>query len=115
VAAGRVVGRRSDEDITLFKSLGVAPEDLAAAHYVLAAARCRASARSCICERGMSDAVRLPTAAEVATARGNIAGVARRTPLWRLDAETPAGVTVWLKLENLQPLARSRSARPSTR
>jgi ornithine cyclodeaminase/alanine dehydrogenase-like protein (mu-crystallin family) len=39
VAAGRVVGRRSDEDITLFKSLGVAPEDLAAAHFVLEAAR----------------------------------------------------------------------------
>ena len=39
VAAGRVIGRRSDADITLFKSLGVAAEDLAAAHYVLEAAR----------------------------------------------------------------------------
>jgi threonine dehydratase len=48
--------------------------------------------------------VRLPTAAEVETARANIAGVARRTPLWRLDAPTPPGVNVWLKLENLQPL-----------
>jgi threonine dehydratase len=48
--------------------------------------------------------VRLPTAAEVEGARANIAGVARRTPLWRLDAQTPPGVTVWLKLENLQPL-----------
>jgi threonine dehydratase len=52
----------------------------------------------------VADAVRLPTAAEVAAARANIAGIARRTPLWRLDAETPPGVTVWLKLENLQPL-----------
>jgi threonine dehydratase len=52
----------------------------------------------------MTTPVRLPTAAEVETARANIAGVARRTPLWRLDAETPPGVNVWLKLENLQPL-----------
>ena len=52
----------------------------------------------------MTTPVRLPTAAEVDTARANIAGVARRTPLWRLDAETPLGVNIWLKLENLQPL-----------
>jgi ornithine cyclodeaminase len=31
---GRLVGRRSADDITLFKSLGIAIEDLAAAHYV---------------------------------------------------------------------------------
>ncbi len=48
--------------------------------------------------------VRLPTPAEVETARANILGVAQRTPLWRLDAPTPAGTTIWLKLENLQPL-----------
>jgi threonine dehydratase len=48
-------------------------------------------------------AVRLPTAAEVEAARANIAGCALRTPLWRLEAETPPGVNVWLKLENLQP------------
>jgi threonine dehydratase len=48
--------------------------------------------------------VRLPTPAEVETARANIAGVVRRTPLWRFDASTPAGTTIWLKLENLQPL-----------
>ena len=52
----------------------------------------------------MTVTLRLPTEAEVAAARANIAGYARRTPLWRLDAETPPGVTVWLKLENLQPL-----------
>ena len=52
----------------------------------------------------MAAQLRLPTAADVAAARDNIAGYARRTPLWRLDAETPPGVTVWLKLENLQPL-----------
>jgi threonine dehydratase len=48
--------------------------------------------------------LRLPTEADVMAARANIAGVARRTPLWRLDAPTPPGVTIWLKLENLQPL-----------
>ena len=45
----------------------------------------------------------LPTEAEVAEARANIAGVARRTPLWRLDADMP-GTNIFLKLENLQPL-----------
>jgi threonine dehydratase len=51
----------------------------------------------------MSQPVRLPNPAEVETARANIRGVVRRTPLWRLDAPTP-GMTIWLKLENLQPL-----------
>ena len=35
VAQGSVAGRRASDDITLFKSLGIAPEDLASAHYVL--------------------------------------------------------------------------------
>jgi threonine dehydratase len=52
----------------------------------------------------MTDQVRLPTAADVDAARANIDGIALRTPLWRLDAETPAGVNIYLKLENLQPL-----------
>jgi threonine dehydratase len=45
----------------------------------------------------------LPTGGEVNTARANIAGMARRTPLWRLDADVP-GTDIYLKLENLQPL-----------
>ena len=45
----------------------------------------------------------LPTDADIATARANIAGFARRTPLWRLDADVP-GTNIYLKLENLQPL-----------
>ncbi len=45
----------------------------------------------------------LPTAADVNAARANIAGIARRTPLWRLDADLP-GTNIYLKLENLQPL-----------
>jgi threonine dehydratase len=51
----------------------------------------------------MNEAVRLPRAAEVEAARANIAGIARRTPLWRLDVDVP-GVNIHLKLENLQPL-----------
>ncbi|HEX3918152.1 MAG TPA: ornithine cyclodeaminase family protein [Caulobacteraceae bacterium] len=39
VAAGQVGGRLGAEDVTVFKSLGIAAEDLAAAHYALAAAR----------------------------------------------------------------------------
>ena len=35
VLAGDLSGRRSPEDITLFKSLGIAIEDLAAAHHIL--------------------------------------------------------------------------------
>ena len=47
--------------------------------------------------------MRLPTDAEVSAARAQIAGMARRTPLWRLDADVP-GSNIFLKLENLQPL-----------
>jgi ornithine cyclodeaminase len=39
VANGSKVGRRSPTDITLYKSLGIAPQDLASAHYVLERAR----------------------------------------------------------------------------
>jgi len=51
----------------------------------------------------MSEPVRLPSVADVNAARANIQGVARRTPLWRLDTDTP-GARIHLKLENLQPL-----------
>ena len=39
VANGCKPGRRSTSDITLYKSLGIAPQDLASAHYVLHRAR----------------------------------------------------------------------------
>jgi ornithine cyclodeaminase/alanine dehydrogenase-like protein (mu-crystallin family) len=39
VANGSAIGRRSPSDITLYKSLGIAPQDLASAHYVLEKAR----------------------------------------------------------------------------
>jgi ornithine cyclodeaminase/alanine dehydrogenase-like protein (mu-crystallin family) len=41
VANGAKVGRRNAEDITLYKSLGIAAEDLASAHYILEQARAR--------------------------------------------------------------------------
>ena len=39
VANGSQAGRRSSSDITIYKSLGIAPQDLASAHYVLHRAR----------------------------------------------------------------------------
>jgi threonine dehydratase len=45
----------------------------------------------------------LPAEADIAAARASIAGIARRTPLWRLDVDMP-GTNIFLKLENLQPL-----------
>jgi ornithine cyclodeaminase/alanine dehydrogenase-like protein (mu-crystallin family) len=38
VLLGGVVGRRSGDEVTLFKSLGIAIKDLAAAHYTQARA-----------------------------------------------------------------------------
>ena len=39
VAGGSKIGRRSPSDVTLYKSLGIAPQDLASAHHVLGKAR----------------------------------------------------------------------------
>ncbi len=39
VANGSRIGRTSSRDVTLYKSLGIAPQDLASAHYVLQKAR----------------------------------------------------------------------------
>lgn len=39
VANGSKVGRRSASDVTLYKSLGIAPQDLASAHFLLEKAR----------------------------------------------------------------------------
>jgi ornithine cyclodeaminase/alanine dehydrogenase-like protein (mu-crystallin family) len=41
VANGSKLGRRAPSDVTLYKSLGIAPQDLAAAHFVLQQARVR--------------------------------------------------------------------------
>jgi ornithine cyclodeaminase len=41
VLLGRVAGRRSDAEVTLFKSLGLAVEDLAAAHHIYTQAAAR--------------------------------------------------------------------------
>jgi threonine dehydratase len=48
-------------------------------------------------------ALTLPTREDVAAARDNIRAFAVRTPLVRLSVDLP-GVTIYLKLENLQPL-----------
>ena len=46
VSTGAVAGRQSDRDITIFKSLGVASQDLAAAHAVWEAAETTGSGRA---------------------------------------------------------------------
>jgi threonine dehydratase len=50
-----------------------------------------------------SSVLSLPTNADVIAARGNIHGVALRTPLIRLAVDRE-GTQIYLKLENLQPL-----------
>ena len=113
---GTVEGRRSDDELTVFKSMGIAVEDLAAG-----AALRRPGARARRRRRGRL----LIPLAEIEAARERIADVALRTPLIRLQVpESPA--EIWLKLECLQPIGsfkirgaanaiRSRTARaPST-
>src|SRR5439155_26303033 len=46
--------------------------------------------------------LRAPSAADIDAARRRIANAAIRTPLVRLDVDTP--FELWLKLENLQPI-----------
>ncbi len=59
-------------------------------------------------EMALQSPLRLPSAADVDAARANIAGIARRTPLWRLDVQIPRAdgppANIYIKLENLQPL-----------
>jgi ornithine cyclodeaminase len=43
---GEIVGRRTDEEVTLYKSLGIAIQDLAAAHFVYAQAVARGGGMS---------------------------------------------------------------------
>ena len=45
LAGGRVAGRGSPDEITIFKSLGMAVEDVAAAHLAVARARARGLGR----------------------------------------------------------------------
>jgi len=80
-------------ELTVFKSLGLAVEDLAAAEYVLA----RAEA-----EGARHGGVAVIPIEEIRRARDVLEGTALRTPLVRLDVDTDA--ELWLKLEVLQPV-----------
>ncbi len=93
VLIGSAAGRSGGE-LTIFRSLGLAVEDLAAAEYVVRRAR----------ETGAGTEVRLLIPLEeIRRAQETIAGTAVRTPLVRLHApESPA--EIYLKLENLQPI-----------
>jgi threonine dehydratase len=52
--------------------------------------------------RSLTSELALPSSAQVAEARQNLRGIAIRTPLIKLNAET-ADAGIYLKLENLQP------------
>ena len=75
----------------MFESLGLAIEDLASAEYLIAPRRG---------DRQGHDARVLIPLAEIEAARDRIAGAAVRTPLVRVP-----DTDIWLKLENLQPVA----------
>ena len=87
-------GRRDDGELTLFRSLGLAVEDLAAAELAVAAATERGH------RHGGGAVIEL---AAIEAARERIAGTAIRTPLVRLHVED-APAEIYLKLENLQPI-----------
>jgi threonine dehydratase len=52
--------------------------------------------------RSLTSELALPGSAQVAEARQNLRGIAIRTPLLKLNADT-AGANIYIKLENLQP------------
>ena len=101
----RIPGRTDDDELTVFKSLGLAVEDLAAAELSSTRPASRASA-----PRSTSDR-RSPRSS---AARETIAGAAIRTPLVRLDGRRrrPRSGS---SSRACSRSARSRSAAPSTR
>ena len=92
--AGRAEGRTSDDELTVFKSLGLAVEDLAAAEHVYRRAH----------ETGAGHRGRpLIPLEDIRRAREVLAGTAVRTPLVRLHVDD-APAEIYLKLETLQPI-----------
>ena len=84
-------GREHEDELTVFKSLGIAVEDLASAELVVQRARAGVGPRS----------TSIPLA-EIERAREIITGLGIRTPLLRLAWTCLE--EIWLKLENLQPI-----------
>ena len=94
VLAGMHPGRESENELTVFESLGIAVEDLASAELVVRRAR----------ERGVGHGGRvLIPLDEIERARERLAGTVVRTPLVRLHVDD-APAEIWLKLESLQPI-----------
>ncbi len=93
VLIGARPGRTAPDELTVFRSLGLAVEDLAAAEYVVRKARETGA--------GTEVDVLIPFDA-IRSAQETLAGTAVRTPLVRLHADAPA--EIYLKLENLQPI-----------
>ena len=96
VLSGAADGRTPTDGLTLFRSLGIGVEDLAAATLAVRTAR---GTRSRDAGGAMTDL------AAIEQARTRIADIAVRTPLVRLRLdELPAGTEVHCKLETLQPI-----------
>ena len=90
---GAAEGRRSDSELTVFKSLGLAVEDLGRGRGGAGPRDGRGRRR-----RGRP----LIPLDEILRARETIAGIAVRTPLLPLDVDADA--SIYLKLETLQPV-----------
>ena len=86
-------GRRSADELTVFKSLGLAVEDLAAAEHVLRRAEAENVGHGRL---ALIDGRRDRPCPRGARRHGH------RTPLVRLDVDADA--EIWLKLEVLQPV-----------
>jgi Ornithine cyclodeaminase/mu-crystallin family len=93
VLVGAKPGRSAADELTVFRSLGLAVEDLAAAEYVVSRAR----------ETGAGTEVEFWIPLEdIRAAQKTLAGTAIRTRVVRLHAGD--GAEIYPKLENLQPI-----------
>ncbi len=92
--------------MTLFKSLGLAVEDVASARHIYEKAKASGTGRF-LDFGGERHAERLsrPSIEQIRAARERLfaRGLALRTPLVRLNVDD-APAEIWLKLENLQPI-----------
>jgi len=88
ILAGRVRARGSRDEITLFKSLGIAVEDLAAAHHIESRARAEGKGSPSTSEATALRTIEAPNLDAIRAASARIAGSALRTPLVRLTSRT---------------------------
>ena len=94
VLTGSHPGRTDAEELTLFKSLGLAVEDLAAAELIVGKAR----------KEGLGTEVESLIPARRDRARPRDRSPARRSAHRSCASPSTAPAEIWLKLENLQPI-----------